>query len=117
MLKRLKRALRDDVGEVRLSTRLKDSPACLVLSDDDLGHGLKEMLKASGQALPDTKPNLEINERHPLIGRLEKREGDQFDELARLLLEQATLADGRQLEDPGAFVRRLNKLLLDMEDD
>ncbi len=115
LLKRIKRTLRDDVEEVRLSTRLKDSPACLVLGEDDLGPALREMLKASGQSLPDSKPILEINAEHPLIARLTEREGEQFDELARLLLEQATLADGRQLDDPGAFVRRLNKLLLDLE--
>ncbi len=115
LLKRIKRALREDVDEVRVSTRLKDSPACLVLGEDDLGPGLREMLEASGQTVPESKPTLEINQGHPLIGRLAAREGDQFDELARLLLEQATLADGRQLGDPGAFVRRLNKLLLDLD--
>jgi molecular chaperone HtpG len=103
------------VEEVRLSSRLKESPACLVLGAEDLGHGLRELLRASGQAPPESKPNLEINNEHPLITRLAGQEGEQFDELARLLLEQATLADGRQLEDPGAFVRRLNKLLLELE--
>jgi molecular chaperone HtpG len=116
LLKRIKRALREDVEEVRISTRLKDSPACLVLGEDDLGPGLREMLEASGQSVPESKPSLEINQGHPLIDRLAAREGDQFDELSRLLLEQATLADGRQLDDPGAFVKRLNKLLLDLDD-
>ena len=118
LLKRVKRVLRDDVEEVRLSTRLKDSPACLVLAEADLGYGLREMLKATGQAPPEAKPSLEINHAHPLIKRLAAQaDGDQFDQLARLLLEQATLADGRQLEDPGAFVRRLNRLLLDLDSD
>jgi molecular chaperone HtpG len=115
LLKRVKRALRDRVGEVRIGERLKQSAACLVLSEHDLGHQMRELLKAAGHEAPTSVPNLELNPSHPLVQRLD-REGDdrRFDRLALLLFEQAVLAEGLKLEDPAAFVQRLNELLVEL---
>ncbi|HEY5666781.1 MAG TPA: molecular chaperone HtpG [Gammaproteobacteria bacterium] len=114
LLKRLKRALRDRVEEVRSSNRLRESAACIVLNEQDLGFQMKEMLKAAGQALPETKPDIEVNLEHPLLERL-AAEGDQdrFAKLAALVYDQAVLAEGRQLEDPAQFVKSLNELLFE----
>ena len=114
LLKRVKRVLRDRVNEVRMSARLKESAACLVLGDQDLGYQMRELLKATGTETPENVPSLEFNPLHPLVQRLE-RETDEgkFESLALVLWEQAILAEGRQLEEPAAFVRRLNQLLLD----
>lgn len=113
LLKRVKRALRERVKEVRMSTRLKESAACLVLGDEDLGHQMRELLKATGAEAPESAPTLELNPDHPLIRRLESEpEDERFDNLALVLLEQATLAEGRQLNEPAAFVRRVNELLV-----
>jgi molecular chaperone HtpG len=112
LLKRLKRALRDQVEEVRASTRLRESAACIVLSDAELGYQMKEMLKAAGQELPETKPALEVNLEHPLLKRLgEESDDEAFARLASLVHDQAVLAEGRQLENPARFVRTLNELL------
>jgi molecular chaperone HtpG len=112
LLKRLKRALRDQVEEVRASTRLRESAACIVLSDAELGYQMKEMLKAAGQELPETKPALEVNLEHPLLQRLgEESDDEAFARLASLVHDQAVLAEGRQLENPARFVRTLNELL------
>jgi molecular chaperone HtpG len=114
LLKKLKRALRDDVDEVRSSTRLRKSAACIVLSDQDLGYQMKEMLKAAGQTPPETKPNLEVNLEHPLLARLAaESDKDSFGKLARLVYDQAVLAEGRQLDDPARFVKSLNELLFE----
>ncbi len=114
LLKRIKRVLRDKVDEVRVSDRLKESAACLVLGEQDLGFQMRELLKATGQEPPETAPSLEINPDHPLISLLgEVGEEDRFENLSWLLLEQATLVEGRPLEHPAAFVRRVNSLLLD----
>jgi molecular chaperone HtpG len=114
LLKRLKRALRDQVEEVRRSKRLRESVACIVLGEQDLGYQMKEMLKAAGQALPETKPSLEINLEHPLIRRLaDEDDAAKFANLAQLVYDQAVLAEGRQLEDPARFVRLLNELLFE----
>ena len=113
LLKRIKRVLRDKVDEVRASDRLKESAACLVIGEQDLGFQMRELLKATGQEAPDTVPSLEINLGHPLVGRLsETAEEQRFEDLSWLLLEQATLVEGRPLEHPAAFVRRVNSLLL-----
>ena len=113
LLKRIKRVLRDEVDEVRASDRLKESAACLVIGEQDLGFQMRELLKATGQEPPDSVPSLEINLDHPLVGMLsETGEENRFEDLSRLLLEQATLVEGRPLEHPAAFVRRVNSLLL-----
>lgn len=112
LLKRIKRALRDDVDEVRRSKRLRESAACIVLGEQDLGFGMQEMLKAAGQAPPESKPSLEVNLAHPLLARLGQETDDgKFARLARLVYDQAVLAEGRQLDDPARFVKSLNELL------
>lgn len=114
LLKRIKRALRDRVDEVRASSRLTESAACIVLGEQDLGYQMKEMLKAAGQTLPETKPNLEVNLGHPLLERIaDEADEETFGKLAGLIFDQAVLAEGRQLDDPARFVRSLNELLFD----
>ena len=114
LLKRIKRVLRDKVDEVRVSDRLKESAACLVLGEQDMGFQMRELLKATGQEPPETVPSLEINPNHPLISLLsDAGEEGRFKDLSWVLLEQATLVEGRSLENPAAFVRRVNSLLLD----
>ena len=116
LLKRVKRTLRDRVGEVRIGERLKQSAACLVLAEHDIGHQMRELLKAAGHDAPAAVPHLELNPNHPLVRRLDHESDDQrFDRLALLVFEQAVLAEGLKLEDPAAFVQRLNELLLDLD--
>jgi len=112
LLKQIKRVLRERVEDVRPSTRLKHSPACLVLGEGDIGHRMRELLKTAGHDVPQGRPNLEVNLAHPLLERL-ANEGDEakFTRLALLMFDQAVLAEGRPLEDPAAFVRRLNEIL------
>ncbi len=115
IVERLKTTLGDRVSDVRITSRLEDSPACLVLGEHDMGAQMRRILEAAGQKAPATKPALEINPAHPLLKRLEATSDDAaFGDLALILLDQATLADGTQLADPAAFVKRLNKLLLSM---
>jgi len=115
VVERLKTALGDKVSDVRITGRLEDSPACLVLGEHDMGAQMRRILEAAGQKAPVTKPALEINPTHPLVTRLEHTEDEAaFSDLSLILLDQATLADGTQLADPAAFVKRLNKLLLSM---
>jgi molecular chaperone HtpG len=115
LLKKLRRLLKDQVETVQVSRRLVDSPACLILSEHDVGRQMRQLLEAAGQKLPESKPIFEINPRHPLVERL-AAEGDEgrFRDLARVLLDQARLAEGGALEDPAAYVRRLNRLLLEL---
>ena len=113
LVERIKKALQDRVSEVRVTNRLADSPAVLVLGAHDLGAQMRRILEAAGQKVPVSKPVLEINVKHPLLQRIESTgEGEPFDDLALLLFDQATLADGGQLAEPAAFVQRLNRLLL-----
>ena len=112
LLKRIKDALGDRVAEVKVSSRLADTPACLVLSEGDVGSQMRRILAASGQAVPEAKPSIEINVGHPLIRRLDAtRAEDEFGELALLVYDQAKLAESGSVANPGEFVRRLNKLL------
>jgi molecular chaperone HtpG len=94
---------------VRASTRLVDSPACIVADEGDMSSHLARMLKQAGQAAPSSKPILEVNPAHALVKRLEA--DARFDDLAQILFDQALLAEGGQLEDPAAYVRRVNALL------
>ena len=111
LLKRVKDALGDRVSEVRVSTRLKDSAAVLVAGEHDMSAPLRRVLEAVGQQGPTAKPVLELNMDHHLVKYLEKRgEAAEFDELALVIHDQALLAEGAQLTDPGAFVQRLNRL-------
>ena len=113
LLQRIGSVLGDEVSDVRSTARLTDSPSCLALGEQEMGVQMQRILRASGQELPETKPILEINTGHALFKRLALREGDaeMFEDLARLLHEQAMLTQGRELENPGEFVRRLNRLL------
>ena len=115
LLARVKTVLGDKVNEVRISSRLTDSPACLVVDEHALSAHLERLLRDAGQSVPMSKPYLELNPHHPLITRL-KDEPDtgRFGDWTHLLFEQAVLAEGGQLEDPASFVKRLNDLLLTM---
>jgi molecular chaperone HtpG len=111
LLKRMKDALGDRVSDVRVSTRLKDSAAVLVAGEHDISAPLRRVLEAAGQKAPAAQPVLELNVGHHVVKYLEHREdGAEFGDLALVLYEQALLAEGAQLTDPGAFVQRLNKL-------
>ena len=113
LLQRIGSVLGDEVSDVRSTARLIDSPSCLALGEQEMGVQMQRILRASGQELPETKPILEINTGHALFKRLALREGDaeMFEDLARLLHEQAMLTQGRELTNPGEFVRRVNRLL------
>ena len=116
LLKKIKRVLRDRVEAVNVSRRLVDSPACVVAGDEDLNPQLRRMLEASGQEIPESKPILEINVDHPLVGRLSSESDDaRFDELSHIVLDHALLAEGSQLDNPAEYVRRMNRFLLDIE--
>jgi molecular chaperone HtpG len=111
LLKRVKDALGERIAEARVSTRLKDSAAVLVAGEHDISAPLRRALEAAGQKAPSGKPVLELNVDHHLVKYLEQREDEAaFDELALVIFEQAMLAEGAQLPDPGAFVQRLNRL-------
>jgi molecular chaperone HtpG len=110
VLDRLKEALKDKATDVRATTRLVDSPACLVVQDGDMSTQLARMLKQAGQAAPEVKPILEVNAQHPLVKKLEG--SDHFDDLAHILFDQALLAEGGMPDDPAAYVKRVNTLLL-----
>jgi len=116
LLKQIKRALRERVSDVQLSRRLVDSPACVVAPADDPGPQLRRLLEASGQNLPVSKPVLEINVEHPMLLQLAV-EADQsrFATRAEILLDHALLAEGSALENPADYVRRMNKLLLELD--
>ncbi|MBT3045671.1 MAG: molecular chaperone HtpG [Candidatus Thiodiazotropha sp.] len=113
LLQRMQDVLGEAVKEIRVSQRLTDSPACLVVEEHDMSANLARVLKSVGQDAPQTKPIMEINATHPLVERLEGEEdGDRFGDLTKVLFDQAQLAEGGQLDDPAAFVRRLNSLML-----
>ena len=113
LLQRMQEVLGESVKEVRVSHRLTDSPACLVVEEHDMSANLARVLKSVGQDAPQTKPIMEINVGHPLLERLEgEGDAERFGDLTRVLFDQAQLAEGGQLEDPAAFVRRLNSLML-----
>jgi molecular chaperone HtpG len=113
LLKRVKDALGERVQEVRTSVRLRESPACLVLGEQDLGANMRRILAAAGQKVPESKPVLELNVSHPIVKYLDGvADNDQFKELAQLLFDQAELAEGGQLANPADYVQRLNRLLV-----
>ncbi|MDB5941588.1 MAG: molecular chaperone HtpG [Ramlibacter sp.] len=109
VLEKLKQALKDKAEDVRVTTRLVDSPACLVVQDAGMSMQLARMLKQAGQKVPQVKPVLEVNADHALVKKLEG--SDRFDDLAHILFDQALLAEGGLPEDPAAYVRRVNSLL------
>ncbi|WP_248796906.1 molecular chaperone HtpG [Pseudomonas sp. MWU13-2105] len=115
LVERIKTALGDAVSEVRVSHRLTDSPAILAIGEQDLGLQMRQILEASGQKVPDSKPIFEFNPGHPLIEKLDgEPDEDRFGDLSHILLDQAALAAGDSLKDPAAYVRRLNKLLVEL---
>ncbi len=115
LLERVKTALDDEVAEVRITHRLTESPACVVVAEHDMGAQMRRILEAAGQQLPETKPIFELNPEHPLVKKLEQESNDtRFADLAHVLFDQANLAEGAQLQDPAAYVQRLNKLLLEL---
>ena len=116
IVERIKKSLGEKVNDVRVTHRLVESPACLVLGEHDMGAQMRRILEAAGQKAPTPKPVLEINPTHALVTRLEKTTDESaFNDLALLLFEQAILADGGHLPEPGAFVQRLNRLLFAQE--
>lgn len=115
LVERLQKVLADKVQAVKATQRLTDSPACLVRSQYDLGAAMRQLLEASGQKLPESKPTLEINPSHPLVARLSNTNDEaRFETLALIVLDQATLAEGSALADPAAYVKRLNSLLMEL---
>ncbi len=111
VIEKMKKVLETQAKDVRLTHRLTDSPSCLVVDENDLSNNLQRMLKAAGQGTPDTKPILEINPDHPLVKNL-KNEDNLFDDWTHILFDQAMLAEGGIPEDPAAYVKRVNNLLL-----
>jgi len=115
LVERLKAALGESVSEVRVSHRLTDSPAILAIGEQDLGLQMRQILEASGQKVPDSKPIFEFNPGHPLIEKLDNEQSeDRFADFSHILFDQAALAAGDSLKDPAAYVRRLNKLLVEL---
>ena len=115
LLKRIGDVLGEKVESVRRSRRLTDSPACLVLGEDDLGIQMRRIMEATGQAAPDSKPHFEVNLTHPLLERLkDEPDEDRFGDLVSILFDQASLAEGNTVAEPGAYVQRVNKLLVDL---
>lgn len=115
LVKRVQDVLQDDLEEVRVSHRLTDSPAVLVINEDGMGLQMRKILEATGQKAPETKPILEINPTHPLLEKLDaEQDEERFADLTRVLFDQAALAAGESLQDPAAYVRRLNALLVEL---
>ena len=113
LLKRIKDALGERVVEVRVSERLRESPACLVLGEQDLPERMRRILAAAGQKTPEVRPVLEVNVGHALVGYLDGvTDSGQFTELAQLLYDQASLAEGALLANAPQYVQRLNRLLV-----
>ena len=115
LVTRLKTALGDQVADVRVSHRLTDSPAILAIGEQDLGLQMRQILEASGQKVPESKPIFEINPAHSLVEKLDAETDDErFADLSLILFDQAALAAGDSLKDPAAYVQRLNKLLVEL---
>lgn len=115
MVGRMKTALSDEVTDVRITHRLTESPACLVVGEHEMGAQMRRLLESAGQSVPQGKPVIEINPEHPLVQKLDQEaDEDRFADLAKVLFDQASLAEGGSLSDPAAYVGRLNKLLLDL---
>jgi molecular chaperone HtpG len=112
LLTRIKDLLKERVEEVRTTTRLTNSPACLVVGDNDMGEQMRKIMQAAGQAVPESKPILEINMEHPLVNKLSAESDDGSAAiLAGVLFDQAALSAGRPLENPAQFVQELNRLM------
>jgi molecular chaperone HtpG len=115
LVERIQKSLDGRVKEVKVTHRLTESPACIVADQFGMSANLARMLKEAGQAAPDDKPTLEINPTHPLVKKLDgEAEGERFNDWASIVLDQAILAEGGKLDDPGSFVQKLNKMVLDI---
>jgi len=115
LVQRVEKVIGEDVEEVRISHRLTDSPACLVFNEEEMGLQMRKILEAAGQSLPSAKRIFELNPKHPLVEKLNaEKDNARFESLTRVLYDQATLAEGGQLEDPAEYVHRLNRLLLEL---
>jgi len=113
LLKRMKKSLDERVADVRVTNRLTDSPACIVLNEQDMAMHMQRILKEAGHEMPSTKPILEINPDHPIVKQLGgEKSKKKFDDWSAILFDQALLAEGGQLEDPAGFVAKLNKMLV-----
>jgi molecular chaperone HtpG len=113
LVKRIKKTLGDRVEDVRVTNRLTDSPACIVLNEHDMAMHMQRILKEAGHAMPSSKPILEINPDHPIVKKLgAEKSKKKFDDWSDILFDQAILAEGGQLEDPASFVTKLNKMLV-----
>jgi molecular chaperone HtpG len=113
LIEKIKKSLGDKVKDVKVTHRLTDSPACLVVGEHDISGNLERILKAAGQNTPDNKPILEINPEHKLIEKLGTFEGtDDFDEYTSVIFDQAMLSEGAQLDDPVNFIKRINRFLV-----
>ncbi len=113
LIERIQKTLGEEVKEVRVTHRLTDSPACLVVGDNDVSGNMVRILKAAGQNAPASKPVLEVNPDHRLVEKLKSEKDDtKFDDYTHVLFDQALLAEGGQLDDPASFVRRVNALLV-----
>ena len=111
-IEKMKTVLGSKVKDVKVTVRLTDSPSCLIADEKDLSGNLQRMLKAAGQKVPNMKPILEINPNHPIVQSL-KYEDKHFDDWTNLLFDQAVLVEGGVLNDPAAFVKLMNSMLLD----
>ena len=115
LINRIKESLTGKVKDVRVSSRLVDSPSCLVSDEDEMSMNLSRMLKAAGQEVPAVEPILEINVNHPIVKKMsDEKDQDRFSDWSSIVLDQAMLADGGMLEDPATFVVKLNNLILDL---
>ncbi|UTF60744.1 molecular chaperone HtpG [Gilvimarinus sp. DA14] len=115
LIERAQKALGDKVAEVRVTHRLTESPACVVVPEHEMGAQMRRLLESAGQAVPESKPIFELNPEHPLVQKLDlEQDEDRFADLTEVLFDQANLAEGAHLADPAAYVQRLNKLLLEL---
>ena len=117
LLEIFKKTLSERLEDVRNSVRLTQSPSCIVLNEHDMAMYMQQLMKQAGQEMPTSKPVLEVNTGHPILKRMQEEKDDKrFNEWASLLLDQAVLSEGGQLEDPAAFVRRMNDMMLELSD-
>jgi len=112
---RIKDVVGEKVEEVRITHRLTDSPACLVVNDDEMGMQMRRILESAGQEVPATKRIFELNPKHPLVEKLKaEQDSERFSDLTLVLFDQSMLAEGGQLDEPSSYVQRLNNLLLEL---
>ncbi len=115
LVERISKVLEGQVQDVRVTHRLTDSPACLVVGEHDMGAQMRRIMEAAGQPMPPTQPTLELNPEHPLVEKMDNEaDEDRFADLAKIIFAQAQLAEGGQLDNPADYVHRLNKLLLEL---